>query len=134
MIYPVALQDFLDPVAQIGVGHRGREAEIEHHLEPARYDVLGTGPAVDIRDLEAGRGEIGVALVPFGRGQLRQRWCQPVNGIIRQLRVGNVPLLAMHEHAAGERAAPADLDGIAQGLDAGRFADDAVVDLDPVFA
>jgi hypothetical protein len=57
-----------------------------------------------------------------------------VNGIIRQLRVSHVPLLAMHEHAAGERAAPADLDGIAQGLDAGRFADEAVIDLDPVFA
>ena len=50
------------------------------------------------------------------------------------MRVGHVPLLAVHEQAPGQRAAPADFDGVAQGFHAGRLTDDAVIDLDALLA
>ena len=50
-------------------------------------------------------------------------------GILGELRIGDVTLHAMHRQAAGQRAAAADLDRVAEFLLARRFADDAPVDL-----
>jgi hypothetical protein len=52
-----------------------------------------------------------------------------VDGVFRQLRIRDVALDAVHGQPSRERSAPADLDGVAQLLLAGGFADDAPVDL-----
>ena len=53
---------------------------------------------------------------------------QPVGGIVGALRVGGVALPAAHGEPAGDRAAPADLGGVAQPLGAGGLADQAGIE------
>ena len=84
---------------QVGLGGFGRKAEVELDVECAGNHVGGAGAAVDVGNLEAGRGEIAVAFVPFGSGQLGQRGGCGVDGVVRQMRVGNVPLLAFYGEA-----------------------------------
>ena len=52
---------------------------------------------------------------------------QPANRIVRPLRIGDMTLLARHDQMAIERAAPADLDRIAELLLIARFAQNAMV-------
>ena len=54
------------------------------------------------------------ALVPHAAGQLGQRGRERVHRILRQLRVGDVALHAVHRQPAAEGAAAADLDGVAE--------------------
>ena len=106
----------------------GGKAEIEVHHHIARDHIGGTRAAVHVADLPAGGREKRIALVPHGSGQLGQGGQGLVNGIARQLRVGNVPLDAAHGEPAAERAAPAVLDHVAGLFDRGGHAHDAVVD------
>ena len=57
-----------------------------------------------------------------------------MDGIDRQMRVGHVPLPAAHAQTAGQGAAPADLDRVAEIFDAGRFPDNTQIDLFAAFA
>ena len=62
----------------------------------------------------------------FG-GQLGEGGGGAVDGVVGQVRVGDVALFAVHGEVAGERAAPSVFDGVAQHGHGGGFADDAVV-------
>ena len=48
---------------------------------------------------------------------------QAMHRIVGELRIGGVALHAVHDELAGEAAAPADLDHVAQALRIGRLAD-----------
>ena len=48
--------------------------------------------------------------------------------VVGEVRIGDMALLALHGHVAGERAAPADLDHVAEGVRVGRLAEDAMVE------
>jgi hypothetical protein len=52
-----------------------------------------------------------------------------VHGIVGEVRVSDVALNAVHGELAGQRAAAADLDRIAERVRAAGLADDAPVDL-----
>jgi hypothetical protein len=65
-------------------------------------DVAGPGAGVDVADLPAGGLEEGVAAVPLDGGQFGQRRRQLVDGVARQLRVGNVALHALDRELAGQ--------------------------------
>ena len=60
--------------------------------------------------------------------QFGQRGRQHVHRVLRQLRIGDMTLHALHGQPAAERTAPSDLDGVADALLAGRLAHDAPVD------
>ena len=53
---------------------------------------------------------------------------QPADRIVRPLRIGDMALLAGHDQVAVERAAPADLDGVAELFLVARLAQNAVVE------
>src|SRR5690606_1251788 len=100
------------------LGGFGAEAEVEHHLQLAGDHVGGAGAAVNVGDLEAGRREVGVAVVPVFGGQFGQRRGGQVDRVLRQVRVGHVALLAAHGQHAAQGAAPAVLHHVAQALGA----------------
>ncbi len=74
-----------------------------------------------------------VAGIPAVGGLDRRKfgecWRKAVDGVVGFLRIGDVPLLAVHAQIAAERAAPADGNTVAEDLGAGRFADNGVVRL-----
>ena len=52
----------------------------------------------------------------------------PRIGIVGEMRIADMALLALDGDPARERAAPADLDHVAHGVGIGRFAEDAMVE------
>src|SRR5690606_4306356 len=66
--------------------------------------------------------------VPFPADELRQSRSELVDRILRELRIGDVPLHAVHGEPGAERAAAPDLDGVPDRLLARGLADDAPVD------
>ena len=70
---------------QLFRGNRGRKAKVEPHLDAPGDDVLGSGAALDVGDLEARRREVGIALVPFDGGEFGQRRGQLVDRVARQV-------------------------------------------------
>src|SRR5204863_5647957 len=107
---------------------RRGKTEIEQDFHLAWNDVGGSGSAVDVRDLPRRGRKVFVAPVPLGCGELGEGRHREMDGILRKMRVGHVSLYASHAQRAGKRAAPAVLDGVAQPGNAGRLADEAVVD------
>ena len=83
---------------------------------------------MNVRDLERRRRKELVAAIPSRGGEFGERRRQHVHRVARQVRIGDMPLHAAHGQSSRQRAAPAVLDRVAEPLDRGRFADDAVVD------
>src|SRR5690606_20954059 len=109
--------------------HRGLggETEVEYRLQRAGDDVGGASAGVEVGNLEAGRREEGVAVVPVLGGQFGQRRRRQVNRILRQVRIGHVALMAAYCEGATERATTAVLHHVAHQRRARRLADDAPV-------
>ncbi len=110
----VPRDDRLDPRAQRLRRRLGAEAEVEVDHDLARDDVAGAGAGVDVRHLPGGRREVLVAAVPLDGDQLGQRRRGEVDRVPRQLRIGDVALHALDAELAGERAAAAVLDRVAE--------------------
>jgi len=123
----MAVEHGLQALLQALGGGFSAEAEIEIDHQRARNHVAGAGAAVDVADLPVGGRKEIVAAVPFNGHQLGQRRCQPVDGVLREVRVGDVALHALYGQLAAHGAAPAVLDHVAGALDRGGLADDAVV-------
>src|SRR5207248_1371024 len=98
------------------------------HLHAARYDVAHAGAGVDVGDLEAGRGEALVALIPVRAHQFGERGREEVDRILHQMRISHMALYATHRELAREGPAPTYFQHVAQRIDRARLADDAVVD------
>ncbi len=96
VVEAVSVQQRLDPLADIRVGEFGAEAEVELDVQLSRNDVGGAGAGLDVGDLEAGGGEVGVALIPHGGGKFRQRRRCLVDRVVRQMGVGHVALHPAH--------------------------------------
>jgi len=71
------------------------------------------GAGVEVGDLEGGRLEMLGPLIPLATGEFRQRRRERVHRVLRELRVGDVPLHAVHGEAPAEGAATTHLDGVA---------------------
>ena len=56
--------------------------------------------AVDVGDLEAGGGEVGVAVVPLCVDKLGKRGGGSVDGVFGEMGIGDVSLLAVYFQAA----------------------------------
>src|SRR5690606_15935396 len=118
-----------DTRLQLRCRHFGGKTEVEHHFALARNHVGGTGASVDIGDLEAGRREELVAVVPGFRGQFGQHRGDAMNRVVGQVRVGDMALHTLDAQYTAERTTATVLDDIADHVGRRRFADDAVVDL-----
>jgi len=68
------------------------------------------------------------ASVELGGGQRVQYRNQTMGGVVGEMRIGGVPLHAVRGQSAGQTAAPADLDHVAEGHGTGRLADNAGVE------
>ena len=124
---PVLVENGVDLLFQAIHRAGGGEAEIEQDLDRAGHHIGGTGAAVDVGDLPGSRREIFVAVVPCGGGQFGNGGRGQMDGVLHQMRIGDVALHAFDRERAGQRAAPAVLDGVAGFGDGGRLADDAVI-------
>jgi hypothetical protein len=71
----------------------------------------------------------GIARVPVPARQFRERGREGVHRVVGEVGVGDVALHAVHREPARERAAPADLDRVAERFVAGGLAHHAPVDL-----
>ena len=82
------------PLFQAAVGGFGGKTEVEFHVQATRNHVGGAGAALDIGNLKTGGWKISVALIPLGGHQFGQRRREGVDGVYRQMRIGDVALLA----------------------------------------
>ncbi len=104
------------------------EARVEDQPDFGRDDVGRRIADVDADDFEVGRIEIGRPGVKRGRLQRFENRRQRADRIVGELRIGDVALLAMQGQPAGERTAPAVLDRVAERGDAGRLAEQAMIE------
>ena len=104
------------------------EADIEDEPHLARNDVRRRIADVDADDLEIRGIEVFCAMIERRRQEGGQYRRQRPDRIIRDVGIADVALAAVEDETAGQRAAPAVLDRVAERLDAGRLADDAMVE------
>ncbi len=128
VVEPVAVEHGVQARLEAFDGARRGEAEIEVDPHFARDDVERARAGVDVGHLPRGRREMLVALVPCGRREFREGRGEVVDRVLREVRIGHVPLDSLRDEAAGERAAPPVLDGVAEVLRRRGLAHDAVVD------
>ena len=105
----------------------GRESEVEVDHHGAGDHIARAGAAMDVADLPTGGWEERIAVVPGGGDQFGQCGGDQVDGVLRQMRVGDVALHTFDGQLAAHRAAPAVLDHVARALHRGGLADDAPV-------
>jgi len=118
----------LEPLLErVAAADRG-VAEIERQLERPGDHVGRTGSGVDVRYLPRSRRKVLVALVPAHRREFGNGWRRDVDRILRQVGIGDVPLHAAHDQRSGKRPAASVLDHVAETVDRGGFADDAIVE------
>ncbi len=82
----------------------------------------------DIGDLKGGRLKVLIAVIPGSRGELGERGRHGVNRIVRELRIRDVPLHAVHREPPAQAPPAADLDGVAEQALARRLSHQAPVD------
>ena len=104
------------------------EADIEARARLARNEIDDRIADVDRGEFEVRRTEPRAALVERRRHQRAHQRHQPAHRIVGALRIGDVALLAGDDQRAVERAAPADLDGVAERRHIARLAQDAMVE------
>ena len=128
MVEPMAVEDPMDALLECLWRLLRRKAQVKQHLELAGDHVISAGAGVDVRDLEAGWREVLVALVPALGAELAQcRHCA-MHRVIREMRIGDMPLLAVYSQTAAEAATAAVFDDVAEPLMARRLADHSEVD------
>ena len=84
--------------------------------------------AFDIRDLKCSCWEVLVAVIPVRVCESAKNVRQPMNGVVGQMRVRDVPLPTEHGEHSAQRSPATVLDRVAQGFRAGRLTDHAMVD------
>ena len=124
----MAGQERLRGLPEVIFGDLRGVAEIHLHLQGSRDDVVRPGSGVDVGDLQAGGLEVPVAPVPFGFHQFTERGQRRVDRVVRELRVGDMPLFPLDPDGGAEGAAPAHLDHVPEIPGAGGLPDDAEVD------
>src|SRR5262249_60481167 len=92
------------------------ETDVEARARFAGNQVDGLVPDVDRGELEMGRRKLRAAVVKRFALQRGNKRHQPADRIVCALRIGNVALRSRHEEMTVERAAPADLDRIPEGV------------------
>ena len=133
----------LDAQSAFGLGLAGLGIEPGHQ---ALAGVVGIEPDVQpparlgrdqigrrIADVEGGQLQVGrleglIAVVQTVVGEAGDQPGQHRHRIGRPVRIGDMALFAVHRDPGVERAAPPDLDHVAQQMLRGRFADHAGVD------
>ena len=120
-------QGFGEPVGQAGLGVQVVETDVEQGGGLGGDDVAGRVADIDAGELQAGGLEPGRAVVQFFRQQRGQSGDQAVQGIVGQMRIGDVALAAGHGDGGGQAAAAADFDHVAEHGAAGWFADQAEI-------
>ncbi len=89
--------------------------------------LVGAGAGVDVGNLETGRREEVVAVVPVLGGQFGQGRGSEVDRVLRQVRIGDMALHAAYGQLGAEGATTAVLDHVTDQGGARRLADDAPV-------
>jgi len=126
-VQTVLVQNVRHAFLQAFNGGFGREAEVEHRYQITGDHVGRASTGVEVGNLEAGRREKGVAVVPVLGGQFGQCGYCEMNRILGQMRVGHMALHTAHGELGAQRAAPAVFNHVAHQRGARRFADDAPV-------
>ena len=107
------VEDGVHPLLQAfrRAGRGKAEIEVDHHV--AGNDVVGARARVDVGHLPRGRQIVFIARVPLLLDQVGQRLRRFVDGVFRQVRVGNVALHTLDRQPARQRTAAAVLDHVA---------------------
>ena len=104
------------------------EADVELRARLAGNEIDGLVADIDRSEFQVRRRKLRVAGIERLGLQRRDQRHQPADRIDRALRIGDMALLAGHDQMAVERAAPADLDGVAERCDIARLAQQAMVE------
>ena len=104
------------------------EADVEARARLAGNEIDDGIADVDRGEFEVRRVEPRVALVERGVHQRAHERDQSAHRIVGAFRIGDVALFAGNDQCAVERAAPADLDGVAERRHVARLAQDAMVE------
>ncbi len=123
----VLAQNICESLFQSSFGRLGAKAKVEVNGHFARNDIGGARSCLNIANLPAGGREKFIALIPHHAGQLGQRGCCTVNGVVGQLWIGNVSLYSFHNQLATELASATIFNHVASLFDGSGFANNAVV-------
>ena len=108
------------------------EADVEPGHRLGRDDIGRRVADADIGDFKVRRIEPVAAVIEQPGLERRQDGHQPRHRVVGPVRVGDMALRAPDGQPGVERAAPADLDGVAQPLRRCRFADEAGIRHQPL--
>ncbi len=120
--------DRLDLLLKRGSRAIGTKPQVKLSLRLSGHHVGGACTGLNVGDLESGRREILISIVPVGRGELADDAAEPVNGVVCEVRVGNMSLDAPDGECPSEGAPPAVLDDITEALGARRLTLEAPLD------
>ena len=104
------------------------EADVEARARLAGNEVDGLVADIDRGEFQMRGRELRAAGVERLGLQRRDQRHQPADRIVGALRIGDMALPAGHDQVAVERAAAADLDGVAELFVIARLAQNAVVE------
>ena len=110
------------------------EADRDARLGHCRDHIVRIVGHVHLGHFEIARLEPVGALVEHQRIQFGKHRDQLGDRVIRQMRIGDMPLRPLHFEPDVDRTAATDLHHIAQPVDAGGFTDEAQIGLVPRFA
>jgi hypothetical protein len=128
VVQACAVEDVAHRRLQLLAGAGRTKAKVELDIDAAWNDIAGAGAAVDVGDLPGGRREKLVAPIPDRLRQLGNRRGCEMDWVAGQMRVGDVALHALDGQFPRQRSAAPIFDHVAERVDRGRLADDAVVD------
>ncbi len=120
--------DRFDLLLKRGSRAVGTKPQVKLCLGLTGHHVRGARTGSNVGDLESGRREILISIVPVGRGELADDAAKPVNGVVCEVRVGNMSLDTPDGECSSEGAPPTVLDDITEALGACRLTHEAPLD------
>src|SRR5262249_49740217 len=104
------------------------EADVEARTRLARDEIDDGVADIDRGEFQVRSVELRAAVVERSRHQRVHQGDQPAYGVVGTFGIGDVALLTGDDEGAVERAAPADLDSVADHRRIARLAEDAMVE------
>ena len=130
VIQTVAIEDLLTKCNQALPVCFRRVTKVEQQLQSTGDYVAGAAAGVNGNNLQTGRREVLVAVVPYQAKQFAQHRGDVVDRVARQFRIGHMTLFANDSQFPGQRSSPAGANIVRQFFLARRLPDQAIIDGD----
>ncbi|CRZ75502.1 Uncharacterised protein [Vibrio cholerae] len=111
----MSIQDRMYAAFDLFIGELCTKAEVKLHIKFTGDDIRCASTRLQVRNLKAGGGEIGVTFIPLGGGEFGQCGERFMHGIISQMRISNMALSAFYLQIPRDGATTAIFHHIAYG-------------------